>query len=266
MNMANDIVSSNIRDLIDSWIKDEQEGIQFPVPFDLAWGIAGYSRKDSAKRALTAKNSPLIEGRDFAFHRDVEWTQGGRSSDLIEMTCDAFKHFCLMAKTDQGKEIRQYFIEAEKRWRLVQQVAPEVANEVEIMQMKIELARLEAQKSQSDLQLIQFRHLVTSTMPEPLQQKILGYNEVRTTEYVDRTITPDGNVNDGVGITYIQKRYGFKSTKQAWAWLDSIGMGKMSQYWKHELKAVEASVLPRGHLADLDDMFQDSDRQKYLGE
>jgi hypothetical protein len=266
MKMASNIVSADIQGLIDNWMEQERNGYRFPVPFDLAWSIAGYSLKGTGKRALTGKGSPFVKDEDFAFCNPAKWTQGGRSSDSISMSCDAFKHFCLMAKTEQGRAVRQYFIESEKRWRLVQQVAPEVANEVEIMQMRIELARLEAQKSQSDLQLIQFRHLVTSTMPEPLQQKILGYNEVRTTEYVDRTITPDGNINDGVGITYIQKRYGFRSTKQAWAWLDSIGMGKMSQYWKHELKAVEASVLPRGHLAELDDVFQDSDRQRFLGE
>jgi hypothetical protein len=144
---------------------------------------------------------------------------------------------------------------------------------LEEMRLKIELAKIESQKEtaitsgkQADLQLIQFRHIVTTTMPEPVQQKILGYSTIKTTEYVDRTILPDGSANDGVGITYIQKRYGFKSTKEAWGWLERIGLGKFSDKWKHELKAVESSVLPREYIQELDTMFDDSPRQKWLGE
>lgn len=263
--MADSIVSFDVQNLIDHWVKEEQAGTQFPVPFDLAWTIAGYSRKDNGKRALTGKGSVFVQDEDYLLI-SAEWSQDGRSSDSISMTCDAFKHFCLMAKTDEGRAVRQYFIEAEKRWKLVQQHKPEVANEVELMQLKIELARLEAQKSQSDLQLIQFRHYITTALPEPVQQKVLGYSEVKTVEYVDRTIASDGTAYDGVGITYIQKRYGFKSTRQAWDWLEQVGMGKMSDYWKHELKAVEASVLPRECLSELDRLYRDSGRQQWLGE
>ena len=38
--MANDIVKQDVQSLIDGWLKAEQEGVQFPVNFDLAWAIA----------------------------------------------------------------------------------------------------------------------------------------------------------------------------------------------------------------------------------
>lgn len=117
--MTEKIVRHDVQVLMDEWLESEQNGERFPVPFDAAWVIAGYSRKDNAKRKLTSKNSGLIEDQDFAFLSSAEWSQDGRSSDLIGMTCDAFKQFCLMAKTDEGRIARLYFIDAEKKLKAV---------------------------------------------------------------------------------------------------------------------------------------------------
>jgi len=104
--------------LIEQWLKQEDEGLQFPVDFDVAWKIAGYSRKDSAKRKL----NKLKKGFDYSTEM---WKnpQGGRFEEIIKMTCDAFKHFCLLAETDEGRQIRQYFIECEKKLRLTEKAA-----------------------------------------------------------------------------------------------------------------------------------------------
>jgi hypothetical protein len=142
-----------------------------------------------------------------------------------------------------------------------------------VLHLRIELAKIEAQKEtaiasgkQADLSLIQFRHIVTTTMPEVIQQKVLGYQTIEKTEIIERTVTPDGQQLDGIGITYIQKRYGFKSTKQAWEWLESIGCGKFSGHWNSELVAVDRSALPRELLPKLDELAQSGSRQPFLGE
>jgi hypothetical protein len=116
--------------LVTRWLKAEQEGVEFPVEFDIAWKLAGYARKDHAKRRITSKSSYLKEGRDY-LPTSGEWLVSGRSSDSMLLTCDAFKHFCLMAETEQGEQIRQYFIESEKKWRLTQEHHPEVAIDIE---------------------------------------------------------------------------------------------------------------------------------------
>jgi hypothetical protein len=46
------VPSFDIKSLLDSWIEAERNGVQFPVPFDMAYPMAGYTRKDNAKRAL----------------------------------------------------------------------------------------------------------------------------------------------------------------------------------------------------------------------
>lgn len=121
------IVKQDITSLIDGWLDREAKGEHFPVPFDLAWQIAGYSRKDSAKRKLPKSSQGKV------YHISVENSSqdGGRPREVITLSCDGLKHLCLMSETEQGEQIRQYFIEAEKRWRTVQNDFPLVAAQVE---------------------------------------------------------------------------------------------------------------------------------------
>jgi phage anti-repressor protein len=143
-DMSDLIIAQDTESLLNNWLEAELKGEKFPVPFDLAWQIAGYSRKDNGKRKLEKE---LIEGEDFAFLNLGEWSQEGRSSDLIGLSCDGFKHFCLLAKTEQGRRIRQYFIEAEKKWKIVKQQFPEVANRVEDMRRLELTAQIERDRT-----------------------------------------------------------------------------------------------------------------------
>jgi phage anti-repressor protein len=208
--MINTIVpNSDIKSLLDGWIEAERNGVQFPVPFDLAWGIAGYSRKDHAKRRLIAKTSRLIENSDYLL-TSGESRQEGRSSDEIRLTCDAFKQFCLMADTEEGRSNRQYFIEAEKNWRLVQEVSPQFAEEIEVLKLKREIAQIEAQKAAIEDKTLSLRHYVVTALPKPTADRILGITEVSTIEYRDRVVKDNQVINDGSTInkTAICKRYG----------------------------------------------------------
>jgi len=192
--------------------------------------------------------------------------RAGRKRQARFLTVAALERFCLAAHTPQGDAIRELYRQSKAKWDLVKQTAPQVASEVEVLHLQIELATIEAKRLQAERELVGFRHSIVSMCPEPIQQKILGYTEIKTTEYVDRTILPSGQINDGVGITYLQKRYGFKSTKEAWAVLDSVGCGKDSDVWTHQLKAVESSVIDRKILSDIDALVIDATRQRNIGE
>lgn len=95
---------------VQKWLEAEKNGNPFPVDFELAWQMAGYSTKANAKAKGLAK---LEKDIDFS-SKGMKSSQGGRSIELIGLSCDGFKHFCLMARTERGRQIRQYFIEAEK--------------------------------------------------------------------------------------------------------------------------------------------------------
>lgn len=151
--MTNSIVTQkDFQEIVNQWLKAESEGELFPVDFDLAWQIAGYSTKANAKAKGLAK---LEKDTDFS-SKGMKSSQGGRSIELIGLSCDGFKHFCLMARTEQGRQIRQYFIEAEKKWKQVQShfskpervesVLPELSR-LEILRMALdsEEKRIEAE-------------------------------------------------------------------------------------------------------------------------
>lgn len=276
-NKLSRINENSVGALIDSWLNAERDGEMFPVPFDMAWQIAGYSRKDVAKRRL----SKLTGGADF--HRSVEMVErpqgGGAKQEIFHMTCDAFKHFCLMAETEQGREVRQYFIECEKKWRLVQEVAPVVAGEIDALHLKIQLATIEAQKEQAiaaakraDVDLIQFRHIVVSTMPEVIQQKVLGYTEVKVVEYRDRIIKDDEVLRDGSTIqkTEMCQRLGLmtKAGKPDFKALNHFLENVALPSEAFELKATirENLELKREYWPQVQEYWAIAERQRWLGE
>ncbi len=84
---------------------------RFPVDFDLAWKWCGYTRKNNALAKLIADG--FEEGLDYiSAEKGAEKSHGNSSN--YSLTVDCFKHFGMMAKTEQGKQIRRYFLQCEK--------------------------------------------------------------------------------------------------------------------------------------------------------
>lgn len=220
---------------------------------------------DRASASLKASNSnpfdhivgtgKMIETGKGAQRRIEEYRLTRLGSYMVAMNGDPRK--------PQVAAAQSYFA---VKTREAEVIIPLQNEQLEILKLQNQNLTLENSVAQSQLALLQFRHTISLTCPELVQQKVLGYQVIEKPEYIERTITPDGEVCEGVGITYIQKRYGFKSTKEAWGWLDRIGMGKFSKIWKSEKKIVEASVIPRDCLIELDTLFEESPRQMFLGE
>lgn len=94
-----------------------QSGDDFPVDFDDAWKWIGYSRKEKAKAKLERNFEQLV---DFIKPQDGlaspigEASHGGHNREIIYLSIDCFKSFCMMAGTRKGKMVRRYFLECEK--------------------------------------------------------------------------------------------------------------------------------------------------------
>lgn len=245
--------------LMESWAKAEQDGEQYPVPFDLAWQLVGYSKKANAKRTLMALDATT----DFCSQKSK--SNGGRDSEVFRMTCEAFKHFCLMAKTELGRNVRQYFIECEKKWRMVQEVAPSVAEEVEALKLKRDILKLEND-------LFDKRHYVVTALPEALQQKVLGYTEVKVVEYRDRILKDDEVLRDGSTIqkTEMCQRLGLMTKagkpdfKRLNHFLENVALPSEA----FELKATirENLELKREYWPQVQEYWAIAERQRWLGE
>ena len=151
---------------------------------------------------------------------------------------------------------------------------------IEEMKLKIQLAQIEKDKEEAiakaktaDLQLTQFRHLLAQTAPEPVQQKVLGYQVVKETEYRDRIIQDDEVIRDGTTMnkTELCKRYGIltKKGKPDYKTLNyMLGNAPLpSEAWKLAAQIQERSEFRREFLPALDEYFNDNaTRPLFLGE
>jgi phage anti-repressor protein len=136
--------TEGLQQLFEDWLKAESDGIEFPVPLHDYWWIAGHSTKQKCYQLV---ESLLSKGSDF-LTSTVKIHKRGRNPRAYWLTCDAVKALCLAAQTEQGKLTRSYFIDAEKKWKLTQQMAPEVAQQVEMTQQLIDLEKLRLQNNQ----------------------------------------------------------------------------------------------------------------------
>ncbi|WP_432811914.1 hypothetical protein [Pantanalinema sp. GBBB05] len=90
---------------------------QFPVDFDDAWKWAGYGERSDNEQygrdaAIKALKANFDEGLDFSISKSK--STGGRPKTQIDLTVDCFKMFCMAAGTEQGKQVRRYFLECER--------------------------------------------------------------------------------------------------------------------------------------------------------
>lgn len=94
----------------------------FPIDFEDAWRWVEYSRKDTAKEALTNPGNGFVQGVDYIFPESpgkIEGKGRGRPAEVIKLTFDCFKLFCMMAGTPKGREVRLYFLECEKQLKRI---------------------------------------------------------------------------------------------------------------------------------------------------
>lgn len=83
----------------------------FPIDFDKAWKWIGWAEKATGKAVL---QNNFKEGFDF-LGKGTKSPTGGRPRDLILLSIDCFKCLSMMAGTEKGREVRQYFLDCERR-------------------------------------------------------------------------------------------------------------------------------------------------------
>ena len=91
-----------------------------------------------------------------------------------------------MAKTDQGRQVRQYFIECEKKWKLTQENFPQVAQTIEDIRLDkmLELERLRIQNKQLDDSMLKIHGKETVLLLRGYEDNIVTV-EKTVTEIVD---------------------------------------------------------------------------------
>jgi phage anti-repressor protein len=117
----------------------------FIIDLDNVWKWLGFSQKDAAKRLLE-KN--FIEDTDYKlFAPQVggakKDARGGHNKEVIMLTINTFKRFCLKAGTKKSDEIHEYYIKMEKT---LQEVVMEECKELseQLKNTKKELETIQA--------------------------------------------------------------------------------------------------------------------------
>lgn len=82
----------------------------FPVDLDDAVEWVGWTRKATAKTTLC---NNFREGIDFC-RPNRKSPSGGRPRDTYLLTLDCFKKMAMMAETEQGDLVRDYFLDCER--------------------------------------------------------------------------------------------------------------------------------------------------------
>lgn len=62
------------------------------------------------------------EGKDFCSKLSETSAKGGRPSKDADISIDMAKQICMIQRTPEGKQIRQYFIDLEKAWNTPEQI------------------------------------------------------------------------------------------------------------------------------------------------
>ncbi len=99
-----------------------QSDQDFPIDFDDAWKWIEYTQK---KTALSKLRNNFDKGSDYlgddSDEDDMDFAlpngkakRGGQNRNIIFLTVDCFKNFCMMAGTPRGREVRRYFLNCEK--------------------------------------------------------------------------------------------------------------------------------------------------------
>lgn len=82
----------------------------YPINLDDSWKLLEFSTKQNAKTCL--ENNFILE-KDYKILLMDTHKHGGHNKETIMMNTNTFKRFCLVAKTNKGKEIQDYYIKLE---------------------------------------------------------------------------------------------------------------------------------------------------------
>ena len=172
---------------------------------------------------------------------------------------------------DNAEDLYDRFAMAGFKLYTMLTVAPEALKEkvdqhieeMEILKMRREVLQLEKD-------LIDKRDWIVRTLPEPVQQKILGYTTIDRVEYRERILHNDDVINDGstIGKGELCRRYGIltRNGKPDYKRLNTILEKLPSDAFGLTVRLQDNQELLRDWLPKLDRLVDDSERTFFIGE
>ena len=133
----------------------------FVIDLDNVWRWLGFSTKQKAKQMLE-KNFITDKDYNLLLNHQVEQTEdtrGGHNKEIIMLTIDTFKKFCMKAGTKKSTEIHDYYIKLEEILQdILQEESDELKLQLEEKDKKIENQEKEREKIREKTILEQFEN------------------------------------------------------------------------------------------------------------
>jgi len=262
------LAESNKQSPFDSIRKYRADGSEFWSARELM-AILQYVKWQKFKDVIdiAKENLETIDTQASNHFLPVEVKSLGRNAIDFELSRLACYHIALASDSrgkDAVKMAKHYFA---VKTREAEVIIPAQNDELEMMRLRVQLAEAERDAAIAQKNLLDKREAVLSFHATTPAALILGATVVTDKTPVERVIdNASGRVFEGVGITAIAKKLGFKNTKDCWQWLESIGYGKDSEYWDLQLSAVEHHKLRPDAYDEILNKWNQGIRQRFIGE
>lgn len=95
---------------------NHDDKLDFVIDLDNVWQWLGFKQKVNAKILLEKQFIINVDYKNLLLlqQKQDEKTHGGHNKEIIMLTINAFKRFCLKAGTKKADEIHEYYIKMEK--------------------------------------------------------------------------------------------------------------------------------------------------------
>ena len=229
----------------------------FPINLENVLKMMGFAHKKNAKRTLE---------NNFTKDEDYKITllpseHGQFATETIMLNIDCFKNLCMMIKTDQGKEIRKYYVKLENIYNKI------IKEEIESQKSQLEQEKERSQKLilEKETQLATTRRELTKE--KTLRNKMLNRRcfDAAEGEYIyifqDNLNDPNSilkigqtknlilreqyysNINKSGGIVYYKKCIDCSLIERlCHHMLDKFRENKMQEWFKIDLELAKSTI------------------------
>lgn len=123
----------------------------YPINLEHVFKMIGFANKGNAMKTI---KSNFIINEDYKivfFHKEKNpeiKDLGGRPSETVMLNVDTFKNLCMLAKTDNGKKIRKYYVKLENIYNKI--IKEEIENQKQLLIEKDEENKRNVEKTLSN--------------------------------------------------------------------------------------------------------------------
>jgi hypothetical protein len=251
----------------------DEQGNEFWLARELM-PVLGYSKWERFNGVIEVAMENLeTVTNSVSQHASLYWEASGKTQrlnyQLTRLACYHIALSCDSRGNESVKMAKHYFA---VKTREAEVKIPQQNDEIEALKLKLALAHAEKERAIAEKNLLDTRQFIITSCPEPVQQKILGYEVVKE-KVIEKVVYKENEFirNDStINKTKLCKRYGIltKNGKPDYTRLNKILVtAQLPEDAWYGVKDIQTNKeLKKEYLSILDNLIVDDSRQLWLGE